>query len=180
MNTQPRIGSTGEGKFSPRDCFAAVLLFVTLSGAECVPFDQAGRHIGETKCVTGKVVKVEQGADGVQYLNFCEDYRVCPFSVVVFSSDLKKVGDVRQLEGKIIEIRGEIKEYDNHAEMVLDNPRQLAGEAGPLPAMPRNFDVEQRGNFSAGKFRKPRGRTSGKKRQKPTLPIEIPEDVESE
>jgi hypothetical protein len=158
------------------------LLLSSLCAAECIPFDQAQKHLGEELCVVGKVVRVEVGPR-VHYLDFCEDYRLCPFSVVVFSYDMKKVGDVRQLAGKIIEIRGEVKEYDGRAEIILENARQLGGDAGaltPLPPLPKNFDVEQRGRFSAGKFRPSRSRNSRKKKGHPTLPAEIPEDVESD
>jgi len=128
--------------------------------------------------VTGKVVRVEVGSGGVHYLDFCEDYRLCPFSVVVFSHDMKNVGDVRQLAGKVIEIRGEIKDYDDRAEIVLESSRQLGGEAARLPPLPKSFDVEQRGHFSAGTFRTRRSRSTYKKKGVPTLPREFPNDVE--
>jgi hypothetical protein len=150
-----------------------------LSGSVCIPFDQAQRHIGETQCITGKVVRVEAGAKGVHYLDFCEDYRLCPFSVVVFSYDLKNVGDIRELAGKVVEIRGEVKEYDDRAEIILESRKQLGGDAAALPPMPKNFDVEQRGNFSPGQFRAPRARSTRKKRGVPTVPADIPQDVEN-
>ena len=75
------------------------MLFSSLMRAECVSIDDAKNHVGETRCVTGKVFRVEQGDRGVHYLDFCEDHRVCPFSVVVFPRDLKSVGDIRQLQG---------------------------------------------------------------------------------
>jgi hypothetical protein len=156
------------------------VLFSSLSFAECIPFNQADKHIGENRCITGKVIRVEAGENGVHYLDFCEERELCPFSVVIFSYDLKNVGDVRQLAGKVIEIRGEVNEYDDRAEIVLENARQLNGEAAKLPPMSRNFDVEQRGHFSAGKSRAAHGRSTRQKRQRPTLPIQIPEDVESE
>ena len=160
---------------------AAFTLFPSFTySAECIPFDQADKHIGENRCVTGKVVRVEADEDGAHHLDFCEERELCPFSVVIFSYDLKNVGDVRQLAGKVIEIRGEVNEYDDRAEIVLENARQLKGEAAKLPPMARNFDVEQRGHFSAGKFRVRHGRGTRQKRQRPTLPIQIPEDVESE
>jgi hypothetical protein len=59
------------------------------SAAACLPIDQALNHLGETQCVTGKVVRVTSGAGGVYYLDFCEDFRLCPFSVIVFSHDMK-------------------------------------------------------------------------------------------
>ncbi len=148
--------------------------------ADCLPFDQAQKHIGETQCVTGRVVRVGVGGKGTHYLDFCEDYRLCPFSVVIFSHDMKNVGDVRQLAGRVIEIRGEIKEYDDRAEIILESRKQLSGEAALLPPMPKNFDVEQRGHFSAGKFHAKKSRTTYKKRGTPTLPADIPDDVESE
>lgn len=162
--------------------FALFLVYVgslqQMCLADCIPFDQATRHIGETRCVTGTVIKVQVSDRGVQYLDFCEDYRLCPFSVVVFSRDLRRVGDVRELAGKLIAIRGEIKEYDNRAEIVLESKGQLSGESARMAPLPKGFDVEQRGHFSAGKFRGKRSRATSKKRGVPTLPAELPVDVE--
>jgi hypothetical protein len=156
-----------------------VCALAQLCSSACIPFDQALRHIGETQCVTGKIVRVEAGAKGVHYLDFCEDYRLCPFSVVVFSYDLKNVGDVRELAGKVVEIRGEVKEYDDRAEIILESRKQLGGEAASLPPMPKNFDVQQRGNFSPGQFRAPHNRTIRKKKGIPTVPAEFPQDAEN-
>jgi hypothetical protein len=162
-----------------RTILAAALLFPHFCFAVCIPFGQAQKHIGETQCITGKVIRVEAGEGGVHFLDFCEDHRLCSFSVVIFSYDLKNVGDVRQLAGRVIEIRGELNSYDDRAEIILENARQLGGTARLAP-MPKNFDVEQRGHFSAGKFRAPHSRSSRSKRQHPTSPIAIPEDVESD
>jgi hypothetical protein len=91
-----------------------ILLFAapTARAADCIPIHQAGQHIGETRCVTGKVFAVKVGTEGVHFLDFCEDAMACPFTVVVFSNDLKDVGDVRRLAGRTIEIRGALKAYD--------------------------------------------------------------------
>ena len=150
------------------------------SSAACLPVDQARNHLGETQCVTGKVVRVENGDDGVHYLDFCEDFRLCPFSVVIFSHDIKNVGDIRQLAGKVIEVRGEIKDYDDRAEIILEKRSQLSGGVGNLPPMPKNFDVEERGHFSAGNSHRPHVSKTHKKKGIPTLPAEIPDDAESD
>jgi len=160
------------------------LLFPSLSLASCIPFDQARNHLDETQCVTGKVIRVQEGDEGAQYLDFCEDYRLCTFTVVVFPYDLKKVGDVRQLAGKVVEIRGEVKEFDNGAEIVLENSKQLSNglmRLSPLPKpLPKSFDVEQRGHFSVGNSRRPRSSRARKKKGIPTLPANLPEDTESD
>ena len=85
-----------------------------------------------------------------------------------------------QLAGKLVEIRGEVKEYDGRAEIILDNAKQLGGEATPLPPLQKMFDVEQKGHFSAGKARASHRRSTRKKKEVPTRRIEIPEDVESD
>jgi hypothetical protein len=67
---------------------------------------------------------------------------------VVFPSNLKDVGDVRELEGKTIEIWGRITSWRGHAEIVLRDARQLKGEAAKLPPVPKEYDVERKGKFS--------------------------------
>ena len=141
--------------------------------AACIPFDQARNHLDETQCVTGKVIRVQAGERGVHYLDFCEDYRLCSFTVVVFQHDLQKIGDMRQLAGKVVEIRGEIKDYDDRAEIILESSKQLNNGLMRLSPLPKSFDVEQRGHFSAGTSRPPSKRSTSKKRRRPTAPAEL-------
>jgi DNA/RNA endonuclease YhcR with UshA esterase domain len=149
-----------------------------LSSAGCLPIADALNHIGETRCVTGKVFKVEQDSMGVHYLNFCENREACPFTVVIFPSDLRYVGDVRQLGGKTVEIHGPVKMYDGRAEIILSNLRQLRGEAAQIPPLPKNYDVEKKGRYSAGKFSYPKAaQRPATKRQKRPIPTEDSEDV---
>ncbi|PYX98227.1 MAG: hypothetical protein DMG71_01010 [Acidobacteria bacterium] len=156
------------------------LISQVLSATECIPFQEARQHIGATRCVTGKVVRVEEGDKGVTYLDFCEDYRVCPFTVVVFRSDLGHVGDVRQLSGKTVEIHGELKEYDGRAEIVLSRPKQLTGDAALIPPLPKTYDVERKGHYSAGKSSRPKAsRKTRQKRQSQPVGIEDPSDAQN-
>lgn len=119
------------------------------------------------------------GSQGNRYLRFCEDSASCSFSVVIFSDELQKVGDVSRLEGKTIEIRGEVKDYDGSAEIVLQKAAQLKGDPLRLTPLPKAFDVEERGHFSAGQSRASKKRATTKK-PSATLPIEVPEDAEQD
>lgn len=136
--------------------FVVFFSFTSARAADCIPFDQAKAHIGETKCVSGKVLKVGQSQGGTMFLDFCSNYRTCPFTVVVFPSKLRDVGDVRQLEGKDIQISGKIRKWGNRAEIILENVRQLKGDAAQIPPLPKTYDVERKGSFSAGEFKKPK------------------------
>lgn len=141
------------------------LLVCLPSGAECVPFAEAAKHVGESRCVKGKVLHVEQGSGGTTFLDFCQDYKVCSFTVVVFSGNLRDVGDVRQLEGKEIEIHGPIKMYDTRAEIILERLKQLSGDAAGIPPLPKQYDVEKKGHYSAGSISRPSSRKPAKQRQ---------------
>ncbi|HYG99520.1 MAG TPA: hypothetical protein VD837_10350 [Terriglobales bacterium] len=133
-------------------CTAALLFAVsTLASAECITIEKAKEKIGSNACVTGKVVKVGSSKSGTRFLDFCEDYKSCPFVVVVFARDLRDVGDISQLEGKTIEISGKIVEYDGRAEIILKDVKQLRGEAANIPPVPKTYDADKHGSFSAGK-----------------------------
>jgi hypothetical protein len=155
-----------------------VLLFALLPvfcSADCLPVSEAHNHIGETKCITGKVFRIKHGSRGTTFFDFCDDFRVCPFTVVIFAGHLKDVGDVRQLANKIIEVHGPLKTYDGRAEIVVSELRQLGGEGARIPKLPKDYDVEKKGKYSAGSFSLPKAPyTTSKKRQPATLPIEVP------
>jgi hypothetical protein len=134
-----------------------LLLVLALSAAasasDCLPIGEARRHVGETKCVTGKVVRVKVGAKGVHFVDFCADQMACPFTVVVFPADLKDVGDVRRLAGQVIEIHGPVKLYNGRAEIILNRISQLTAGSTLIPPLPKNYDVEKQGHYSAGRMR---------------------------
>lgn len=157
---------------------AASVLLTTLAWPDCLPLAEARQHVGEIKCITGKVIRVKQGARGVHFLDFCDDFRLCPFTVVIFPSDLKSVGDVRQLQGRMIEIHGKVKEYDGRAEIVLEEYRQLSGAGARIPPLPKSYDVEKKGRYSAGTFSHPRSKRKTTKRQPAEVVTQAPEDPE--
>src|ERR1700684_3449535 len=134
----------------------ASLLSTPLFASDCLPIREAAQHVGENKCITGKVLHVKAGARGVHFIGFCEEQAACPFSVVVFASDLKDVGDVRRLEGRVIEIHGPVKLYDGRAEIILTRVNQITGGSTLIPPMPKNYDVEKQGHYSAGRMRPPK------------------------
>ncbi|MEO5936809.1 MAG: hypothetical protein ABIP81_06320 [Terriglobales bacterium] len=138
------------------------------AAAECIPYTEAPAKMGATVCVTGKVVKIGHSPrSNTHFLNFCDDHKKCPFTVVIFSRNLRDVGDVRWLEGKVIEIHGKIKDYNGQAEIILSDVRQLTGDAAKLPPLPKNYDASVKGSYSAGVFR-PESKTTKPKKPKRT------------
>ena len=91
----------------------------------CVDFHDAGSHIGEEACISGRVLRVFVSRASNTFLDFCADYRDCPFTSVVFSSDREKFGDLQTLRGRQVEIRGSVTLYNGRAEIIIHGPDQI-------------------------------------------------------
>jgi hypothetical protein len=91
----------------------------------CVDFHDAAAHIGETGCISGRLLRVFTSRGGNSFLDFCENYKECPFTSVVFASDKNKFGQLETLNGRQIEIQGTITSYQGHAEIIIHSPQQI-------------------------------------------------------
>ncbi len=111
-------------KIAARICVVVLLLNVAAAAA-CMSIQEAAKKIGQTGCVTGKLVKVGKSRNGTVFLDFCQDYRSCAFTAVVFAGDVAKVGDLQSLEGKTIQVSGKIQEYQGRAEIIIREKDQV-------------------------------------------------------
>ncbi len=156
-----------------------IVLALSAYATDCIPLEQAKDKVGAVSCIKAQVVKVSATETGTHHLNFCSDDHQCPFTVVVFPRDLRQVGDVRQLEGKPVEVHGKIQLYEGVPEIILRDSRQLRGvsippvpkdysvggnlthraEARP-PKLEGKYDVERKGKHRAGSFRSPTSKRS--------------------
>lgn len=119
----------------------------------CIPYQEVGDHVGEKVCVSGKVLRVSFSQNGTAFLGFCTNYKTCPFTAVVFASDLQDVGDVRALEGRNVEITGKLKDYKGQPEIVVRDRRQLGGDA-TVPALPAEFGADRRKATNLGQYKR--------------------------
>jgi hypothetical protein len=93
--------------------------------AACVDIREAGSKVGTTGCVAGQVLRIYTSRAGNIFLDFCQDFRSCPFTSVIFASDKDKFGGLETLQGQSVEIRGEIKDYQGRAEIIIHDPQQI-------------------------------------------------------
>jgi hypothetical protein len=91
----------------------------------CVDFREAGSYAGRTGCVSGRVLRVFTSRAGNTFLDFCPDYRTCPFTSVIFASDRDKFGGFDALQGRQVELRGAITIYEGRAEVIIHDPQQI-------------------------------------------------------
>lgn len=93
--------------------------------AQVYNYTEAPQHIGEYAAVKGKIVQVFMSNKGTIFFDFCRDYKTCPFSAVIFSSDAGKFKNLRSYEGREITIKGQIKTYQGKAEIIINSPEQI-------------------------------------------------------
>ena len=90
-----------------------------------INYTEAPNHVGEYACVAGRVDHVYTSREGIIFINFCPDYKTCPFGAVIFGSDAYKFSNPKQYEGKTVEITGLIKAYQGRPEIALKDPGQI-------------------------------------------------------
>lgn len=78
----------------------------------------------------------------------------------------------------MIEIKGAVKLHEGRPRIVLNRIKQLKRGATMIPPLPKNYDVENRGHYSAGRLhpsKKPK-----KQKVRPSTNATYGNDVEGE
>lgn len=88
-------------------------------------FRDAASQTGKMACVSARVLRVFTSKAGNTFLDYCTDYRKCPFTSVIFESDRSKFGNLETLRGRRVEIRGLVTDYQGRAEIIIRNPGQI-------------------------------------------------------
>lgn len=106
--------------------FIILCAVCTLAGSlpEYTPAE-AAKHIGETAVVTGVVKRVNQVQGGHIFLDMGAKYPNNLFTVFIPQSAADRFPNFRKYEGVTITVSGEIKEYNNKAEIIVTDPSQI-------------------------------------------------------
>jgi DNA/RNA endonuclease YhcR with UshA esterase domain len=74
--------------------------------------------------VTGKVVQVSIRPN-VAILNMDKPYPDSPFTAVIFEENMAQFGDLQKLQNQSLEINGDITEYRDKPEIILESTNQI-------------------------------------------------------
>ena len=90
-----------------------------------VPWEEAHRHQGEEIVVGGTIVRTHR-AEKVLYLNFHANWKRY-LTIVIFAKDLPlfPADPEKAYRGKKVRVRGEVKLYKDHPEMVIRSPADI-------------------------------------------------------
>jgi DNA/RNA endonuclease YhcR with UshA esterase domain len=94
--------------------------------------DQAKAHVGETATVEGKV-SVQRTRDGETYIHVDGNGANAPMSAYVSRWNRVKFQDVDKLDGKNVQITGQISTFRGKPEIFLTDPGQISAKAEPAP-----------------------------------------------
>lgn len=93
-----------------------------------IHFSDAPKNIGENLWVWGTVDHVFVSVNNNHFINFCSDFRDCPFSSVIFSENAFKFDDVESWTGSMVYIYGNISTYEGRPQIVIERTEQVAVE----------------------------------------------------
>ena len=123
----------------------------------CIPPESAAKHVGKDICVEGHVYDVVELSDGTRFLDLCSPATAddaCRFTVVSPGADRNEVGDLSRYRDQEIRIRGIVRPFNSHTEIVLSRVRQFHDGSEkflPNPALLKGFSAES----SATAFKDP-------------------------
>ncbi len=95
-----------------------------ISDHNSVHFTEVSDRIGENLWVYGNLDHVFVSSNNNYFLNFCEDFRDCPFNSVIFSNHADQFNDIEGWVGEIY-IYGNISYYQNRAQIVIEYSEQV-------------------------------------------------------
>src|SRR3989344_3004374 len=90
-----------------------------------IDYTEAPKHVGEYASVRGTLVDAYTSASGTVFLDFCKNYKTCPFSGVIFADDAQKFGNLSRYAGSVVTLTGKIASYQGKAEITLSDPSQI-------------------------------------------------------
>ena len=86
---------------------------------------EAKTHIGQTVTVEGPVGGVSTLRSGMTFINMGGRYPDNVFTPVILTGDKAKFPDLRELDGKTVEVTGAISLYRGKPEIVLKTADQM-------------------------------------------------------
>lgn len=116
--------------FSPLLTAFALLLALPLlaESPACLTLEELQMRTSRDVCIAAHVYDVVTIENGTRFLDLCSaetSDNQCRFSVVSYRADRTSVGNLEQLSGKNVEIRGAIQKFGSRYVMILNDDGQL-------------------------------------------------------
>lgn len=90
-----------------------------------IHFSEAPENVGEILWVKGVIDHVFVSVNNNYFLNFCPDFRDCPFSAPIFAKEALMFEDIESWGGMEVHIYGEISLYQGRPQIIIDTPERV-------------------------------------------------------
>lgn len=125
--------------------FEDVIDIPPITEESSIDFSEAPESIGSKLWVEGEIDHVFMSDKGNYFINFCSDFRICPFNAVIFSKDTRLFSDIKAWDGEVIYVYGLIEVYQNRPQIIIKNPNQIKFKAkGSISEKKEVFPVDEK------------------------------------
>jgi DNA/RNA endonuclease YhcR with UshA esterase domain len=114
-----------ELKFKTIEIIIIIFTSLSLAQTKTIAPQEAKDYIGKKVIVSGIVDQVTHSRSDTWFINMGGKYPDNAFTAVIFKADADKFKNLKDLEGKTIEVKGEIKDYRGTPEIILSDSDQL-------------------------------------------------------
>ncbi len=132
-------------------CFIFLFTSLPISAASlpCIAPEATAASINKEVCVRAHVYNVVQLRSGTRFLDVCSPQTPnaeCRFTIISLAEDARDVGALTPLVGADIQIRGKVRSFPDHREIMLTHARQLHGgpeKFRPNPALLQRYSASE-------------------------------------
>jgi len=104
----------------------AALTFLAPAGPPpVITPDEAAQHVGDLVVVQGTISQIVLSVNLTTHINFGGLYPNHVFTATIFKAKQPLFKGVKELEGKVVQVRGVVHLYRGKPEIVLEEPTQL-------------------------------------------------------
>jgi len=86
---------------------------------------EAQAHAGQTVTVEGAVSNVHKIPNGITFIDMGGKFPDNTFTAVILAADAAKFPDVDSLNGKTVDVTGQVRLYKGKPEILLKDPAQI-------------------------------------------------------
>ena len=86
---------------------------------------EAQAHAGQTVTVEGAVSNVHKIPNGITFIDMGGKFPDNTFTAVILAADATKFPDVDSLNGKTVDVTGQVRLYKGKPEILLKDPAQI-------------------------------------------------------
>jgi len=104
---------------------AAVALVAPVKNPPTITPAEAAKHIGEEVIVQGTVTQIVLSVNLTTHINFGGIYPNHIFTATIFKAKQTLFTGVKDLDGKVVQVQGVVRQYRGKPEIVLTEPTQI-------------------------------------------------------